>query len=337
MKSIVLRIRAVCRRLLGDARGQALAFAAFALPVIIGGGAIAVDVGYMYVAKGVLQNAVDAGARAGGAILAAGGTQAEARAEAENFANQNTAPVSYLAGSIPVVSFPAANSVQVNISHPIPLFFAPILGIDTATVATAATAELAPVRTVAPGNLVPLGIYCNEGAGCGGRLAVDQIISNMLRHCGNLFGNSSAACNYSPDVPAENEIFLSGLSFNDNNSTGELKDDVENGYSGEVTLGQSVGALPGTRQGWQQSMRNRLNAGDNEMTFPVIAPSGANDGSVVIVDFVQVRINNFRAGSASRQDEFDFQIIPSAVSSSDFASAEEGLGINSVQGVRLTE
>ena len=129
----------------------------------------------------------------------------------------------------------------------------------------------------------------------------------------------------------------SGLSFNDNNSTGELKDDVENGYSGEVTLGQSVGALPGTRQGWQQSMRNRLSAGDKEMTFPVIAPSGANDGSVVIVDFIQVRIDNFRAGSANRQDEFDFQIIASAVSSNDFASDEEGLGINSVQGVRLTE
>ena len=88
MKSIVLRTKTVCRRLLRSARGQALAFAAFALPVIIGGGAIAVDVGYMYVAKGVLQNAVDAGARAGGAILAAGGTQDEARAEAENFANQ---------------------------------------------------------------------------------------------------------------------------------------------------------------------------------------------------------------------------------------------------------
>jgi hypothetical protein len=209
MKSIVLWTKTVCRRLLGNTRGQTLAFAAFALPVIIGGGAIAVDVGYMYVAKGVLQNAVDAGARAGGAILAAGGTQAEARAEAENFANQNITPVSYLAGSIPVITFPAADSVQVNISHPIPLFFAPIIGIDSATVAFAATAQLAPVRTVAPGNLVPLGIYCNEGAGCGGRLAVDQILSNMLRHCVNTFGNSSVACNYSPEEPAENEIFLS--------------------------------------------------------------------------------------------------------------------------------
>jgi hypothetical protein len=104
-----------------------------------------------------------------------------------------------------------------------------------------------------------------------------------------------------------------------------------------VTLGQTVGALPGTRQGWQQSMRNRLNAGDNEMTFPVLAPSGAGDGNVVIVEFIQVRIDNFRAGSASRQDEFDIQIIASAVSSNDFASADEGLGINSVQGVRLTE
>ena len=56
-----------------------------------------------------------------------------------------------------------------------------------------------------------------------------------------------------------------------------------------------------------------------------------------IVDFVQVRIDAFRSGSANSQDQFDFQIIPRAVSSNDFATSDQGLGIGSVQGVRLIQ
>lgn|GEM_PF-4441612 len=41
-------------------------------------------------------------------------------------------------------------------------------------------------------------------------------------------------------------------------------------------------------------------------------------------------------GSASAQDQFSFEIIPTAVSSTEFADDTEDLGIGSVQGVRLT-
>ncbi len=308
------------RRIWREERGVAMAIIALALPAMMGAGALAVDVGYIYVAKSVMQTAMDAGARAGAAVLAEGGTQADAEAEARSFIDQNISGLSYLAGAVSTVSFPASTSIQVDISHPLDLFFASFVGLDTATIA--AGAAVAAVRSIEPGNLVPFGIYCNSDGGCASQLSVDQTFSNMLRHCGNVFGASGSSCNYSPDTPSGDEIFLTGLSFNDNNSNGELKDEVENGYSG-------------TRQGWQSSMRSRLLAGDNEMTFPVIAPSDANDGTVVIVDFIQVRIDNFRAGSASSQDEFDFQIIPRAVSSNDFTTGSEGLDINSILGVRL--
>ena len=49
-----------------------------------------------------------------------------------------------------------------------------------------------------------------------------------------------------------------------------------------------------------------------------------------------MRITSFNPGSASAQDEFSFEIIPAAVSSTEFATDAEGLGINSVLGVRLT-
>ena len=325
------------RRVIKDSQGVIVAVIALLLPAIIGMGALAVDVGYMFVAKSIMQTAVDAGARAGGAILAGGGTQVEAEAEARSYVGQNIDNSTFMQGATATVTFPTSESIRVGIEHTLPLFFAPIIGMDNATIDTGATAELASVRAISPGNLVPFGIYCNnEGGGCSGQLSVEQTFSSMLRHCGNVFGASGSSCNYSSDTPADSEIFLTGLSFNNNNSNGELKDEVESGYSGTATLGDVLGALPGTRQRWQRSMRNRLHAGHTEMTLPVISPVDSSNGSVAIVDFIQVRITSFNPGSASAQDEFSFEIIPAAVSSTEFATDAEGLGINSVLGVRLT-
>ena len=42
-------------------------------------------------------------------------------------------------------------------------------------------------------------------------------------------------------------------------------------------------------------------------------------------------------GSANAQDQFSFEIIPTAVSSTEFADDTDDLGIGPVQGVRLTK
>jgi len=322
-----------------DARGQVLIIVALALPVLMGSAAIAVDVGYVYLVRSAVQNAADAGSRAGTAILGNGGTEAEAAAEATSFANQNIASASYLSGATPTVTFPSADSVKVAISHTLPLFFAPIIGINASTVSVNATAALAAVNSVPSGNVVPLAIYCNNPSGCSASLSVSQQLSGILRQCGNFFGASGSTCNYNSNVPSADsqngEIFLTGLSFNNNNSTGELKDDIENGYSGTTTIGQVASALPGTKQGWQNSMTQRLNSGDNEMTFVVVEPYGDSAGDVRVVDFIQVRITNFNPGSASAQDEFDIEIIQKSFPSTDYVAAGEGLGISSTTGVRL--
>ncbi len=326
----------ILQHILIDSQGVAMAISALMLPALIGMGALAVDVGYMYVAKSAMQTAVDAGARAGGAILAMGGTQTAAEAEARIYVNQNNNGSSFLQGATATVTFPTTGSIQVGVAHTLPLFFAPVVGVDVATIDAGATAKVAPVRAISPGNLVPFGIYCNNAGGCASQLSVDQVFSGMRRHCGNVFGASGSSCNYSSSTPVDSEIFLTGLTFNSNNSNGELKNEVEEGYSGTAALGDVLGALPGTRQGWQSAMRNRLNAGNAEMTLPVISPVDSSNGSVEIVDFIQVRISSFLAGSASEQDQFSFEIIPTAVSSTEFADDAESLGIDSVQGVRLT-
>ncbi len=162
------------RRLFASTRGQAIIIAAIALPALAGSAALAVDVGHIYVAKSAIQNAVDAGSRAGAAILASGGTQAEASAEATSFASQNLTGISCLASATPVITFPTSTSVNVAIDHSLDLFFAPVVGINSTNIAAGATAALASVSAVGENELVPLAIYCNNSAGCAGVLAVGQ-------------------------------------------------------------------------------------------------------------------------------------------------------------------
>ncbi len=323
------------RRLVSDKSGQMTVMFAFSLPAMVGIGALAVDGGQMYVARNIMQNASDAGARAGTAILAAGGTQGEAEAEAVNFASKNLASVSYFSGVTPVVTFPTAQSVQVSISHDVPLVLAPALGINTAGVATSATAELASVRAVEPGQLIPLAIYCNNTGGCSGALAVGQVLTAQC-YCGNYFddGNSGSSCG---TKIKGGEIFVAGITFDDNNSNSEFRFLVQDGQMSNVELGQSARSLPGTRTGWQDGMTTRLSEGRDEVVLPVIKEASGmmnGDYNVVIVDFVKVRITSFSSSGSS--DQITFEIIQSSVSTSDYSGETEGLGINSVVGVRLS-
>lgn len=322
------------RRLRG-AGGQVLAIAALALPVIMGMGALSVDVGYMYVARTAMQTAADAGARAGAAILAAGGTQSAASAEAASFANQNLTRLSYLSGAAPVVSFPTATSIQVNIAHSLPLFFAPVIGINTAGVTTSAAAAISPASSVPPGNVVPLGIYCNNTNGCSGVLAVGQTMT-LRRYCGNFFADGASG-NGCGNAIANGENFLAGFTLdNHSNSNSLFRERVYSGYDVQVNYGDPARALPGNRNGWRSGMSDRLSEGRNEMTLAVIRElsPASQTFNIQIVDFVQVRVSSFV--EQGNTDQTTFEIIRTALSTNSFAQAGEGYGINSVVGVRLS-
>ncbi|MFZ3209509.1 MAG: pilus assembly protein TadG-related protein [Geobacteraceae bacterium] len=95
------------KKLLGNNKGVAFVYIAITLFVLIAFLGLAVDIGYMYVVKGQLQNAADASALAGAAKL--DGTiftiQNPARTEAIKFADQNKA-----AGySVTIASNPSSN------------------------------------------------------------------------------------------------------------------------------------------------------------------------------------------------------------------------------------
>ncbi|MBI3128635.1 MAG: hypothetical protein HYZ11_13610 [Candidatus Tectomicrobia bacterium] len=334
------RLRAA-RWLRRDERGVSMAIAALALPAIIGMGALAVDVGYLYTARNALQNAADAGAMAGANVLAGSNSQSNASQQAASFANQNIAGIGYLSGAAPVVSFPTATTIRVQINHSVGLFFAPVIGVPAASIQVSATAGFSAVNGLPPNGIVPIGIYCNNPGACNGQLALNQLLSDIKRHCGNFFGSGGSTCNYSPENPADGEIFLTGMTLEDASdvSNAQFRNEVYGGSPASVSIGQHSRALPGTREGWSSGMTDRLAEGRNEMTFVVIERLEPPVGNynIRVVDFVQVRVNSFKVGHGNKQDSFDIEIIRGPVSSQSFAGQNEGLGLNSVVAVRLTQ
>ena len=337
MKLQNFRLGALWDRLFSKGRGtkgQIVAIVALALPAIAGGAALAVDVGHIFVAKSAIQTAVDAGARAGTAVLAEGGSQAATTASANSFVSQNLSTIPYLATITPVISFPTSESVKVTIEHNLSLYFARVLGIETAPIANTATAALASVSAVGENTLIPLAIYCNNESGCSGSLAVDQNLT-LRRYCGNFF-KDGAEGNSCGNAIADGEVFIVGITFDNSNSNAVFWTAVRDGYSGTVSLGQTARALPGNRNGWRSGMTDRLADGRNEAFIPIIAKLEpvTQTNNIQIVDFVKVSISSFAI--SGNTDTTTLQIIRGAGSTTEFSDSSQGLGINSVVDVRLS-
>jgi hypothetical protein len=107
--------------------------------------AIAVDVGYLLSVRRQLQTAADAGALAGCRILADGGSHAAALIEAESFAAQNASKPGdgLVMLSDPPDTVVTDQYVQVAVEKESPLFFARVLGLQTAPVQARARAQVA--------------------------------------------------------------------------------------------------------------------------------------------------------------------------------------------------
>ena len=73
------------------------------------------------------------------------------------------------------------------------------------------------------------------------------------------------------------------------------------------------------------------------MVLPVIreAASPSGDYNVTIIDFIKVRVHSF--STSGNTDETSFEIIRSHVTTSDFSDGNQGLNIESVVGVRLSQ
>ena len=131
--------------ILGDERGQTLVYVAVAIVVLLGFVALATDAGLAYAERRQVQNAADAGALAGIAIMARGGSDGAVWAAVQRYAtteNQaDTVQASYIGGpggaalgSVGGGSIPSgATGVRVNARGTRPTFIGGVLGITTVT------------------------------------------------------------------------------------------------------------------------------------------------------------------------------------------------------------
>ncbi|MEE4262503.1 MAG: pilus assembly protein TadG-related protein, partial [Desulfobacteraceae bacterium] len=180
------------RFMLANQRGAAVIMIAVAMLTLLGFAAVAVDTGYLMVAKNELQNVADASALAAARQLGAiyePMTSAEQQSYTCNPGTiipvaRNVAQLNRAAGQsitiqdsdvvigqwnstthilTPTLDQPDAVKVtarrDTGINGPVTTFFAKILGIDTANVAADAIAALTGQGTTGPGGLdIPVGI-----------------------------------------------------------------------------------------------------------------------------------------------------------------------------------
>lgn len=137
-------------RLRDDTRGTVLVMSVAALGVLIGGAALAIDLGMLVTARTQSQRAADSGALAGAMMLAdPDGTAEEARAKAKEFANKHRVMgFDVTVGDADVDVIMAENKVRVRVEHTIPTLFARIFGVDEMGVSTVGAARAAPAGGV---------------------------------------------------------------------------------------------------------------------------------------------------------------------------------------------
>jgi hypothetical protein len=169
----------------------------------------------------------------------------------------------------------------------------------------------------------------------GGHSNKDDVAGNSSSSSQDVAGGISSSGNASENTVADGEIFLQGIHFDENESNDVFRTAVRDGYDGTVTLGQSAGVHPDVLNDSRVEMTDRLADGRNEMILPVCRgqnPQSSNS-NISVADFVQVRVSSFDANT----DTTNLEIIRTTVSTTDFAPTGQGLNINSVSGVRLTQ
>jgi hypothetical protein len=145
-------------------KGGVLVLASLFFVLFAAMGALAVDLGWVYLVEARVGRAASAAAAAAADRILDGGNAAQARASAKRFAAENRFPIQD-ADVRPDPNGNNHNLVEVRVSSTIPLFFAPALGVPSLAcgyqVWSQATAETTvlysgPAGSKAPSGLVPL-------------------------------------------------------------------------------------------------------------------------------------------------------------------------------------
>ena len=282
-----------------DERGVIAVIAVLMLTALVGMAALVVDLGWLYVVRGELQNGADAGALAGVVELVLSG-QTDAQTMAVTYA---TRPANYHLTQPPgsgavAVSFPASDQVRVRVGPTaVPTIFARIWGISTADVSAVAVARLERrIIGSGPGNLLPFG--------------VDR---NVVDSDGDGNYDLGDSVNIYPDPQSPGTFGLLDLDGG-SNSNADTIDWIENGYDDVFSIPESVGFVnvegtPGiSGSALSGAISSRLGYPVLLSVFDQVTGEGANT-SFRVVDFIGGIIQSFQLTGPQSERHITFQIV----------------------------
>jgi hypothetical protein len=197
-----------------EERGQGLVLAAFAMVVIFGFAAMAIDVGLFLQERRDLQKSADAAALAGAQELPA--SPGDAQQKAEEWAEKNGIDVGELEAIEITSTYVADDTITVEVKRDVPFVFARVLGFTSDTMRADATARVGSPAGM--GGLVPFGVledaieldeptvlkYDAHEASHGnfGALAIDGNGASTYRETIK-YGSETALCSQSQDTCAD--------------------------------------------------------------------------------------------------------------------------------------
>jgi len=292
-----------CKQLLclQNEKGMALIFVVITLVTLIGFVGLSIDIGYMYIVKGQLQNAADAGALAGAETLFQGSPPSinwtSAEANALSFVQKNAAAGVALSDAQIAAGYwninqippgvqsqalvPTINdvpAVQVSVSKapginggPVPTFFAQVLGVNAFPISASAVAGVRSVGTMT-GGLFPI--------------AVQQSFADS----NPIISGRSAQFTLTPDSLTSSKWTTLKEGNGDGTSTVRSLTDPNHVLEFPISIGDSINNTSGVRN----TLYNDVDARSGTV---VVLPLLADFISNRVVGFIPFRITSAVGGS----------------------------------------
>jgi hypothetical protein len=241
-------------KLLREERGSAIVIMAFAITMMMGFGALTVDLGNLYLNKTRLANMADAAALAGVQDLPDDPQGAVSNSYA--YAGKNG-----LSSDIVEVTLSSNNTVvTVNATRHVPLYFAQIFDLTISDVSAQASAAIRAISGTT--GVVPFGIVQQQ-------FIYGQTYTLKAGAGGGYSGNYGA-------------LALGG------NGANEYRDNIENGYNGQLRMGDWVSTEPGNMSGPTSQGVNYRIALDPNATFATVQQGSPRILVVPIIDSLAV-------------------------------------------------
>jgi hypothetical protein len=248
----------------GWARGQIGVILTLAITILLGAAALGADVAVFYFNWVQLQKAADASAIAGATFLPSNPDLAISTAD--QYAQSNGIQASE------IVSTQVSSddmSVQIKLARTVPYYFANLLGLTTGKVGAAATAGLKASKSAR--GLVPIGLQS------GTPLTTYQSVTLKLAPAQGFVG------------PGNWEPMAMGYTASSDTGGANYRSNIEYGYQGIVTIGDSIYTETGNLVGpTQQGINYRLSGGSTSDATGTAVDHTLNDPRVIeipVVDF----------------------------------------------------